>query len=151
MTEPFTMHLRGRTVASLRARSAPAVPFRQQRRRHPAFYLRTTENVLILRCWGTGRFPGWSLKAVVHPEAHGVRLEGRIRCRGEVLIIGLFSALAVVTGSVAIAGMFSGQAAAWFPLGGAVLFLALAALLIRRRRAAIGERDALAYGYLSDV
>lgn len=151
MPEPFTMQIRDRTIADLRTRSAPAVSYREQRRRHSRFYVKTTDNALVLRCWGRSRSVGWSLKAVMHPDHAGVRLEGRIRCPGEMLLIGWWSGLAVVTAAVALAGAFSGEPAAAFPLAGAILFLALAVLFIRRRRSEMEERRALAYRYVLTV
>ena len=151
MRKPFTMLLRGRTIADLRSRSAPTVSFREQGRIHPRFYLKTTEDVLILRCWASRPEWGWSLKAALHPHEQGIRIEGRIRCRNEVASIGLFSLLAAVNAALAAAGVFSDQPRAGFPLGGAILFLAVSALLIRRRRAAMHERNALARGYLASL
>jgi hypothetical protein len=152
MTEAFAIQLRDCTVADLRAASAPVVPFWDQRRRHPPFYLKAAENVLTLRCWGKGRSPGWSLRAVMHPSEHGVRLEGRIRCRGEVMLVGLFGGCGVVMGALAIGAALSGATAAMFATAvGAVLFLAVTALLIHRRRSALAERDVLAYEYLEEI
>lgn len=151
MAKPFCQFLPGRTIADLQAGSAPAVSFREQRRRHPRFHLKTTEQALVLRCWASNREPGWSLKAVMHPEAQGVRLDGRIHARIELLIISFFSGLAVVMATIGVAGVSLHQQAAGFPLSGALLFLALAALLIRKRRAAMGERSALAWLYLQSL
>lgn len=153
MSEPVKMLLGGRSIADLQAGSAPAVSFREQWRRHAAFYLKVTEDGrLVLRCWTSGRFePGWSLRAVMQPEAQGVGLQGRIRAPSEAIVIGLFGGLGVMMVVLAVAGASMHQTAAGFPLAGAVLFLASAILLIRRRGAAMSQRQAWAWQYLQSL
>ncbi len=152
MSKRFTMVLRDRTVADLRAGSAPAVSFWEQRRRHRRFYLKSTEDALILRCWTQSRSElGWSLKATMHPDQPGVRVDGRIRCRAETIMVGLFGGYGVVFTTVAVAAVFSGHPKDAFLLGPALLFLAVPAIVPRVRRKAMEERDALARRYLRSL
>lgn len=60
--------------------------------------------MLILRCWASGREPGWSPKAAMNPDEHGDRLDGRIRSRGEATIIGRCAGVAVVMAALARLG-----------------------------------------------
>lgn len=151
MSRRLTMLLSGTTNAELQG-SAPAVTFREQHRRHPRFHVRTTDGGLVLRCWPRGRFePGWSLKARVHPEPQGVRLEGRIRARSELLVITLFGGLSAAMAALGVAGVAMHQPAAGFPLIGTLAFLVVAAILIRKRGAAMNEREALAWQYLQSL